>query len=789
MTTYNDRLKGVETSVAVKAPVLAATTSDVTLYGVQTIDDVALAIGDRVLVKDQTSATENGIWLVAEADWTRAIDFNGSRDAVMGTQVFVNSGTLNGLRKFYVTTDSPTIGISDIAFALENDAEVASLQSDILAGDLDGRPSGFAVPRVGTDLVSAIVAGDFDGKPDGYSVQVGGITYVKDSASTSIPGLTGWRFPWQVQKHLLTSDFQPTDSTEVSRLYAAYASISARHPDLVAAHILGDLVDEASQNDTGADPFYSLRDLVTDWRSKMNVPLSSTFFMPGNHDRDGNGLGLFEKAWTMQTYRSTIGPEFYHTLQGNLLNIYVGDMGGSTGGAVTDAVTDWMGRLMRSNRDKNIILNLHHPIAGTYRGFTEAANPTWVQIGSARFTSVLDEVAADADNVAVVFFGHVGSGFQFQDETWHGTRHIQIGMHIPSNVANSRNDQYYVQKWVDGATSFDVEQWDSTADTLLSTKTIALKYPLELAPALTFDGRSARSGLSYTPQEISLSADECRVFNDPTWELEAKRHWALTVGMEDKALDDIPANFGIGIEFKFPGANLSGSEYDAYVVNGTAVRGIGIAYEAKGGTDADPDAYAVISAAENGVVSDAAWFAPSGVHTGHDASVTFNPGNNQVPGATLGSDGYVSAYRTDGVAGYFARSKDGSIVEFNNDAVRAGVITITGATTSYGTTSDMRLKQDMQDFDGLATIEALAVYDHGWISQTGRSRGVMAQDAYLVAPYVVVPGGDDAAKAPWTVDYSKLVPDLVRAVQQLSEQNRAQADRITILEANVTILP
>jgi hypothetical protein len=48
--------------LAIKAPVRAATTGGgITLSGLQTIDGVALGVGDRVLVKDQTDATTNGL--------------------------------------------------------------------------------------------------------------------------------------------------------------------------------------------------------------------------------------------------------------------------------------------------------------------------------------------------------------------------------------------------------------------------------------------------------------------------------------------------------------------------------------------------------------------------------------------------------------------------------------------------------------------------------------------------------------------------------------------------------
>lgn len=88
-STYIDRIDGVSTSVAVKAPVQAVTISALAwpLNGLSTVGGVALAEGDRVLVKNQTDTTQNGIWVASAHAWVRAPDWDGARDAVPGTLV------------------------------------------------------------------------------------------------------------------------------------------------------------------------------------------------------------------------------------------------------------------------------------------------------------------------------------------------------------------------------------------------------------------------------------------------------------------------------------------------------------------------------------------------------------------------------------------------------------------------------------------------------------------------------------------------------------------------------
>ncbi len=117
-TTLTDRRNGVSEGLAVKAPVRVATTANITLSGLQTIDGVTVEADDRVLVKDQTSAVNNGIWVASTGNWTRAIDFNGARDIVKGTRVYVNEGTVNTRTVWFVSTDDTVLpGTSSITFS------------------------------------------------------------------------------------------------------------------------------------------------------------------------------------------------------------------------------------------------------------------------------------------------------------------------------------------------------------------------------------------------------------------------------------------------------------------------------------------------------------------------------------------------------------------------------------------------------------------------------------------------------------------------------------------------
>lgn len=146
-STATSILDGLSTSVAVKAPVKAVSSGNLTLSGEQTVGGVACVEGDRVLAKNQGTTTENGIYVVSTGSWTRAKDFDGRRDIVKGTLV-PYEGSTNVL--YRVTSANPvTIGTSAITF----EAAIANLtQSDI--GDLlnPQTDAESAIPVTPTDL-------------------------------------------------------------------------------------------------------------------------------------------------------------------------------------------------------------------------------------------------------------------------------------------------------------------------------------------------------------------------------------------------------------------------------------------------------------------------------------------------------------------------------------------------------------------------------------------------------------------------------------------------------------
>lgn len=101
----------------VKASVRAATTANITLSGTQTIDGVALVAGDRVLVKNQTTASANGIYAVSATAWSRTNDADTWNELVSAF-VFVEAGTVNGDTGWVCTVDpGGTLGSTNVTFS------------------------------------------------------------------------------------------------------------------------------------------------------------------------------------------------------------------------------------------------------------------------------------------------------------------------------------------------------------------------------------------------------------------------------------------------------------------------------------------------------------------------------------------------------------------------------------------------------------------------------------------------------------------------------------------------
>ena len=118
-----------------------------------------------------------------------------------------------------------------------------------------------------------------------------------------------------------------------------------------------------------------------------------------------------------------------------------------------------------------------------------------------------------------------------------------------------------------------------------------------------------------------------------------------------------------------------------------------------------------------------------------------------------------------------ATSGDNSFIEFGTEAsftTRGSITYNRGAgQVAYNTTSDARLKENIADAEEAGgKIDAMQVRQFDW-KETGNhlDYGFVAQELHAVAPHAVSKPED--VDAMWSVDYSKLVPMLVKEIQSL----------------------
>jgi hypothetical protein len=113
-------------------------------------------------------------------------------------------------------------------------------------------------------------------------------------------------------------------------------------------------------------------------------------------------------------------------------------------------------------------------------------------------------------------------------------------------------------------------------------------------------------------------------------------------------------------------------------------------------------------------------------------------------------------------------SASGEFDRFYLGASIVGSITGSGSTTSYNTTSDERLKENITDAPA-GNIDDIKVRSFDWkVDGSHQDYGMVAQELEAVAPYAVTKG--ETEDDMWSVDYSKLVPMLIKEIQDLKAE-------------------
>ena len=245
------------------------------------------------------------------------------------------------------------------------------------------------------------------------------------------------------------------------------------------------------------------------------------------------------------------------------------------------------------------------------------------------------------------------------------------------------------------------------------------------------------------------------------------------VGFKDLVLQPEGGNVGIGTSSPISGYQLTMEGNGAYAALRCVINA---GYSTLSGFDGATQRWAIGQAGFGGN-NGLGFYVGSGTEVGRfDAS-----GNLLVGTTAIGAIGTANGFRarpdgrslissaTDGVleVGYNGGNATGTVVGFYKGGALGGSITTDGSTTAYNTSSDVRLKHDIIDApEASSLIDAIQVRSFKWNADNTEQRyGFVAQELVTVAPEAVSQPADQEDMM--GVDYSKLVPMLVKEIQSL----------------------
>jgi len=160
----DSQLQGLDVKNSVRVATTANGTLATAFANGQTVDGISLATGDRILLKDQSTGSENGIYTVnASGAPTRATDFDENSEVTGGTFFFVEEGTVNADNGFVMTNDGTvTVGTTALVFTQFSGA------GQVIAGS--------ALTKSGNTLNVGVDNSSIEVNSDALRVKASGIT-------------------------------------------------------------------------------------------------------------------------------------------------------------------------------------------------------------------------------------------------------------------------------------------------------------------------------------------------------------------------------------------------------------------------------------------------------------------------------------------------------------------------------------------------------------------------------------------------------------------------------------
>lgn len=221
-----------------------ATTANITLSGTQTIDGVSAGVGDRVLVKSQSTASQNGIYVVASGSWTRAVDC-ATGDPASCMLVLVDQGTVGANTIWICTTNSGSdvVGTNSLAFSRIDSQAITGAAAGILCSD----GAGTINPRTLTAGTGVTITNG-TGASGNPTVAIG-----QDVATTSHVQFSniGIAAAPLSQRGLYAAPVCTGSGNHYGGIYEVQTSGTA--PSILAANVVGVYTQASGSNQTYAD--------------------------------------------------------------------------------------------------------------------------------------------------------------------------------------------------------------------------------------------------------------------------------------------------------------------------------------------------------------------------------------------------------------------------------------------------------------------------------------------------------------------------------------------------------
>ena len=187
---------------AMKAYVVAASTANITIStpGFTTLDGVTLTSGSRILLKDQNTASQNGIFVYTDSvtALVRATDFNTASDAAQPVVVYVTGGNINGYTAWALATSGVTFGTTSLTFIQLNSKMVSQIIAN--GGITTSTNTNLTITTGGTGTLTLTTGGagtitlsKATTLSNGLTISAGGISVTSGSlnmGSNSITGVT-----------------------------------------------------------------------------------------------------------------------------------------------------------------------------------------------------------------------------------------------------------------------------------------------------------------------------------------------------------------------------------------------------------------------------------------------------------------------------------------------------------------------------------------------------------------------------------------------------------------------